>query len=218
MPISVACACGKRYNVAEGAAGKKIRCKECGEPIAVPRAGGSGNATPQRKRASGGPAAAAAVTAKRPVKKKRRPADELDDFTSTDEDVGGEEEFSQNFNDDFGDVASPPVRRRKPAGSDSARGKKGSKGKAKQRQRDDDDDEGNGPWWFLGVGACLLFAGIASFFEFKNIEEGGEGPERINAIIYAIYEISGKFGVLIAGCVVGLGMMGYGVYLFKQRD
>lgn len=35
MPV-VSCSCGKKYKVSDETAGKKIRCKECGETIAVP--------------------------------------------------------------------------------------------------------------------------------------------------------------------------------------
>lgn len=36
MPISVRCPCGKKYSVAEDKAGKRIRCKACGEIMEVP--------------------------------------------------------------------------------------------------------------------------------------------------------------------------------------
>ena len=38
MPIAVTCQCGKKYNVQDSHAGKKIRCKECGESVAIPAA------------------------------------------------------------------------------------------------------------------------------------------------------------------------------------
>jgi hypothetical protein len=37
MSLSVSCECGKTYKVADTAAGKKIRCKECGAAIPVPK-------------------------------------------------------------------------------------------------------------------------------------------------------------------------------------
>ena len=36
MPIEIVCTCGVRYRVKDEAAGKKVRCKQCGTPIAVP--------------------------------------------------------------------------------------------------------------------------------------------------------------------------------------
>ncbi len=36
MPISFACNCGKRYKTPDDAAGKKLRCKSCGEAVRVP--------------------------------------------------------------------------------------------------------------------------------------------------------------------------------------
>lgn len=36
MAISVACDCGKTYKVGDDKAGKRFRCKECGEPLRVP--------------------------------------------------------------------------------------------------------------------------------------------------------------------------------------
>ena len=41
MAISVQCACGQKYNVKDELAGKKLKCKKCGEGMRVP--------TPQRK-------------------------------------------------------------------------------------------------------------------------------------------------------------------------
>src|SRR5690348_7800705 len=42
MPITVVCnGCGKQYRVAEQAAGKKLRCRACGQDMLVPRAGGA---------------------------------------------------------------------------------------------------------------------------------------------------------------------------------
>ena len=35
MPITVKCDCGKQYNLADSFAGKKIKCRECGEAIRV---------------------------------------------------------------------------------------------------------------------------------------------------------------------------------------
>lgn len=68
MPV-VSCSCGKKYKVSDEAAGKKIRCKDCGESIAVPRAKASS-----------------------PVKKPAKPAgDDLDwDDLSSDELSGGD--------------------------------------------------------------------------------------------------------------------------------
>ena len=37
MSLSVSCDCGKTYKVAESAAGKKLRCKECGVSIPIPK-------------------------------------------------------------------------------------------------------------------------------------------------------------------------------------
>ncbi len=82
MPIAVTCQCGKKYNVQYAHAGKKIRCKECGESVAVPAAvqeddefAGLMSAdesdqpeAPRRPRAK--PAKAKA----KPAKKKTRPA------------------------------------------------------------------------------------------------------------------------------------------------
>ena len=36
MPISFACNCGKRYKTPDDSAGKKLRCKNCGEAVRVP--------------------------------------------------------------------------------------------------------------------------------------------------------------------------------------
>jgi hypothetical protein len=36
MPIDVTCSCGKQYRVPDTAAGRKVRCKECGGTIDVP--------------------------------------------------------------------------------------------------------------------------------------------------------------------------------------
>lgn len=42
MPITVVCnGCGKQYRVADQAAGKKLRCRACGQDMLVPRAGGA---------------------------------------------------------------------------------------------------------------------------------------------------------------------------------
>ena len=39
MPIDVSCqSCGKRYRVAEKFTGKRVRCKNCGQPMLVPAA------------------------------------------------------------------------------------------------------------------------------------------------------------------------------------
>src|SRR5204863_4490405 len=37
MPVQVRCQCGKRYRVADDAAGKRLRCKDCGEELVIPR-------------------------------------------------------------------------------------------------------------------------------------------------------------------------------------
>ncbi|MBT5019130.1 MAG: hypothetical protein HON04_10320 [Planctomicrobium sp.] len=37
MPIAFKCACGKAYKVPDEAAGRKLKCKECGEPLQVPK-------------------------------------------------------------------------------------------------------------------------------------------------------------------------------------
>lgn len=58
MPIPVECrSCGHRLKAKDASAGKKIRCPECEEPIAVPAGGGG----PKRK--------------KRPAKKRPAPAE-----------------------------------------------------------------------------------------------------------------------------------------------
>lgn len=36
MPISFACSCGKKYRTPDDSAGKKLRCKGCGEVVRVP--------------------------------------------------------------------------------------------------------------------------------------------------------------------------------------
>jgi len=37
MPVPVQCTCGKRYRVSDNARSKRIRCKECGEELTIPR-------------------------------------------------------------------------------------------------------------------------------------------------------------------------------------
>ena len=43
MRLSVRCDCGKTYKVPDTAAGRKVRCKECGASIPVPMNKAAGN-------------------------------------------------------------------------------------------------------------------------------------------------------------------------------
>jgi hypothetical protein len=55
MPISVICnGCGKEYRVADAAAGKKLRCRACGQDMLVPRAGAAPAARPTPPATPGG--------------------------------------------------------------------------------------------------------------------------------------------------------------------
>jgi len=78
MAIAVTCqACGRQYNVKDEAAGKKFKCKDCGEAVSVPEAGGGGGAAddygdaynPYAEDDFGGSAAPPAPT-RRPKKKR----------------------------------------------------------------------------------------------------------------------------------------------------
>jgi hypothetical protein len=103
MPIAVECACGKRYKVPDDAAGKKFRCKECGEALTVPgakpakpaasrdapaRRPSSAPGQPARRPSAGTPARKPAAGAASPDRPKKRPPqsefdDEFDDYEAT---------------------------------------------------------------------------------------------------------------------------------------
>ena len=82
MAIAVTCqACGRQYNVKDEAAGKKFKCKDCGEAVSVPEGGGGGGAAaddygepynPYADDDFGGESAAAPVAARRPKRKGAR--------------------------------------------------------------------------------------------------------------------------------------------------
>jgi hypothetical protein len=84
MAIAVTCqACGRQYNVKDEAAGKKFKCKDCGEVVSVPEGGGGGGGAaddfgdpynPYAEDEFGEEGAAAPVAARRPKKKRGRGA------------------------------------------------------------------------------------------------------------------------------------------------
>lgn len=45
MPVEVACACGKSFRVPDRAAGKRVKCPACSQPVAVPSAAAASGAT-----------------------------------------------------------------------------------------------------------------------------------------------------------------------------
>ena len=93
MSISFSCDCGKSYKVGDSAAGKKTRCKDCGEVITVPSSGG-----PTKK------------------KKARAVADYEDDYDDEYDDGG--DDYDDGYGDD--DYEEAPRRRRsKSSGSRS---------------------------------------------------------------------------------------------------
>jgi hypothetical protein len=78
MAIAVTCqACGRQYNVKDEAAGKKFKCKDCGEVVSVPEVGGGGGASddygdpynPYADEEFGEERAAAPPAARRPKRK-----------------------------------------------------------------------------------------------------------------------------------------------------
>lgn len=49
MPIAFQCVCGKSYKVPDEAAGRKLKCKECGKSLQVPRPGAKKSAKKRSK-------------------------------------------------------------------------------------------------------------------------------------------------------------------------
>src|SRR5262245_3193986 len=70
MSISIQCGCGKSYQVADNLAGKKVRCKECGEAVPVP---GSPVGAPVKRPAPAAPPARPQPPTRAPQQRRPQP-------------------------------------------------------------------------------------------------------------------------------------------------
>jgi hypothetical protein len=109
MSIKFACECGKAYKVPEKYAGKRVRCKNCGETVAVPSESSSTLTS-----------ARAAAVSQRSVMGSGRHAEEEDEPEESGEDEGDEDEKPRPSGSSArnraaataaGAVAKPPQRR-----------------------------------------------------------------------------------------------------------
>lgn len=160
MAISFSCSCGREYNVGDSAAGKKTKCKDCGEVITVPSPPPKAP-TPKKSRE---PAVAR--------KKKKKPAAEfaevVDDY---------EDDYADSFDDhddDYGDdgyddddydeqprrrSSSRSKSRSKSAGSSSTR----TRGSKKKKKKSKKGSGGGGRMALIIGGAIIGVAAIGGF-------------------------------------------------------
>ncbi|MEZ6056589.1 MAG: hypothetical protein R3C01_07780 [Planctomycetaceae bacterium] len=87
MPISCACGdCGREYNVADEAAGRQFKCKDCGSVVSVPGASRPASPPPLGGSSSG---TSSSRPSSRGTTKKDPFGDFDDDFGSSEEALGG---------------------------------------------------------------------------------------------------------------------------------
>jgi DNA-directed RNA polymerase subunit RPC12/RpoP len=201
MAIIVGCVCGKKYQVNEDLAGKLIRCKHCQATIVVPAASAVAAAPPRVAKAI--PAAPAAPPAPPPFVKKEPETPEADDETKP-----------------------RKKKRRKSRAAITAYGQGDSLEDRLSRSTDDSDRKADLVRGFkhLAWGVLLIVLSFVIYWYFASWEEEG-GRRRINAIIFAIYKITGKWGTAIiiatlgaVGCVIGiLNLCGFSIVVGEDE-
>ena len=120
LMIKLQCpSCSKSYQVKDAAAGKRFKCKKCGETVTVPEAKSSGGSSSRKQR----PAA--------PATKKPKPQPEYDEYEEDYADDGYEdyESYDDGYGDDGYDEYDEPAPKR----SASRKSSSGSKSKGKSK-------------------------------------------------------------------------------------
>ena len=193
MAIRVECDCGQEYRVIDSAAGKKMRCKECGDVIAIPA-----EEAPPPVPASAVRQAARAVrpsAAAAPKAAKSRPE------SSPEEDDFGDPDY-----EDYDDAPAPPAPPSKRKGSSA-------------RKRPAEAAVGSGdekhPAAMIGAGILYFVIGLGFYYWLGSIEDNG-GSATMPRIVYAVYMIAGKGGVLAIFSLIGIMGVGGGVIKLVQ--
>lgn len=244
MPVDASCECGKKYRLPDSTAGKKIKCKSCGAAVAVPGVSEPSTQRPRKKITrpieENSPANTVPKRKKtrqvrdedespRRSKKAKREVVAADDEFEDDEDHFAEPVFDDELNDSFGEDDFPSEdrddrsarRRRRPRGRDSERPRKKRPSRARPSPdgevEPDADDEETSPWAMLGWGIVFAVIGIAMFVWFGTLEEEG-GRVRVPRLIWLVYQVTGKWGVLIICEVIGLAGIAIGIADLAKGD